>query len=137
MKRYVVNTLATTALALLLLSVIALIFGGKLLFIRSVFQTFLANMIIHAGLLLMHKIEFKYIVLELLADISFIVVVLIACGAIFQWYSSTPIWTLVIMAVVIYLLSLFLNLVCIQQDAREINELIQKRDRKEMENAEK
>ena len=129
MKKYAVNALATTGLSLLLLSVIALMFHAKFLGISAVFETFAANVFIHIGLFFTHKIEFKYAVAESILDVIFIIVVLMICGAVFGWFSSTPIWVLIIMAVVIYLLSIALNLFCMQQEANEINALLQKRNK--------
>ena len=129
MKKYAVNALATTGLSLLLLSVIALMFHAKFLGISAVFETFAANVFIHIGLFFTHKIEFKYAAAEPILDIIFIIVVLMICGAVFGWFASTPIWALVAMAVVIYLLSIALNLFRMQQEANEINALLQKRNK--------
>ena len=131
MKRYAVNALATTGLSLILLSVIALMFHAKFLGVSAVFETFAANVFIHIGLFFAHKIEFKYAVAEPILDVIFIIVVLIICGAVFGWFASTPIWALVVMAVVIYLLSIALNLFRMQQEANEINSLLQKRNKKD------
>lgn len=130
MKKYAVNALATTGLSLLLLSVIALMFHAKFLGISAVFETFAANVFIHIGRFFTHKIEFKYAVAEPILDVIFIIVVLIICGAVFSWFASTPIWALVVMAVVIYLLSIALNLFRMQQEANEINALLRKRNKK-------
>ena len=131
MKKYAVNSLATTGLSLILLSVIALMFHAKFLGISAVFETFAANAFIHIGLFFTHKIEFRHAVAEPVLDVTFIIAVLMICGAVFGWFASTPIWVLVVMAVVIYLLSIALNLFRMQQEANEINALLQKRNKKE------
>ena len=131
MKKYAVNALATTGLSLILLSVIALMFHAKCLGISAVFETFVANVFIHIGLFFTHKFAFKHAAAEPILDVIFIIVVLIICGAVFGWFASTPIWVLVVMAVVIYLLSIVLNLFRMQQEANEINALLQARSKKD------
>ena len=130
MKKRIIHVLATTALSLIILSMIALMSDAKCLFISTVFEAFGANIVIHSGLLHIRRLEFKYAICGFLLDISYAVAVLIVFGAIFDWFASTPIWILVIMAVIVYGLSLFLNLFRMQQDVREINELLQRRDEK-------
>ena len=129
MKRYAVNILATIGLSLITLSIVALMFHASFLEIASVFEAFIVNIIIHIGLLFVKKIECKYTVVESALDIGFIVTVLVVCGALFSWFTSTPIWVLIIMAVVIYLLSIALNLFRMKQEANEINALLQKRNK--------
>lgn len=130
MKRYGVNVLATTGLSLLVLSVVALMFDMSFLEIESVFETFAANIIVHIGLLFVQKIEYKYAAVKPVLDIGFIVTVLVVCGAVFGWFTSTPVWVLVVMAVMIYPLSITLNLFRMQQEANEINALLQKYNKK-------
>ena len=125
-----VNVLATTGLSLIVLSVIAFACGANHLEIASVFETFAANVIIHIGLLLVQNVGCRYAAAEFVLAVGFIILVLIACGAIFGWFASTPIWVLVVMALVIYLLSMTLNLFRMQQEANEINSLLQRRNKK-------
>ena len=130
MKRYVVNVLATTGLSLIVLSVIALICDANHLEIASVFETFAVNIVIHIGLLLVQNIECRYAAVEFVLDVGFVILVLIVCGTIFGWFTSTPIGLLAVMAIVIYLLSITLNLFRMQQEANEINALLQRRNKK-------
>ncbi len=130
MKKILTNIFATTGLSLLLLSAIALCYDAECLYITSVFQTLEANVVIHIGLLFVQKMELKYTMLEGVLEIGIIIGVLIGSGAIFQWFSSTPVWVLIIMGIVIYIVSWALNLLHMKQEAQEINELIKKRNRK-------
>lgn len=130
MKKILTNIFATTGLSLLLLSAIALCYDAECLYITSVFQTLEANVVIHIGLLFVQKMELKYTMLEGVLEIGIIIGVLIGFGAIFQWFSSTPVWVLIIMGIVIYIVSWALNLLHMKQEAQEINELIKKRNRK-------
>lgn len=126
MKKLAVNILCTTGITLVILATIATFCGGSYLFISSVFESFLANIIIHVGLVFAHKFESRYALLEFTLDIGYTVAVVIICGAIFHWYSSTPIWTLTIMAVLIYLIAVLLSTVQMRREVEEINQLLQK-----------
>ncbi len=128
MKKISANILCSTAITLIILAILGLISGAKFLLIHSVFQSFIVNIIIHIGLLFTHKFESSYAILEFMLDIGYMVVVVIIFGAVFNWYNSTPIWVLAIMATIIYFAGILLNIVQVRQEVEEINELLQKRN---------
>ena len=128
MKKITVNILCSTAITLLILAVLGVFSGARFLLIHSVFQSFLVNIIIHTGLIFTQKFESSYAVLEFMLDIGYVVIVVMISGAVFNWYGSTPIWVLVIMAAVIYLAGILLNMVQVRQEIDGINELLQKRN---------
>lgn len=130
MKKILKNIFATTGLSLLLLSAIALCYDAECLYITSVFQTLEANVVIHIGLLFVQKMELKYTLIEGVLEIGIIIGILIEFGAIFHWFSSTPVWVLIIIGIVMYIASWALNLLHMKQEAQEINELIKKRNGK-------
>jgi hypothetical protein len=129
-KRTIMNIMVTTGSALMLLAVFAVIIGGKSIYTQSFFEILGANIVIHLGLILTKKFECSYAVLEYLLDASYITVVLIIFGFIFDWYSSTPVWYLVIMAVVIYAFGIFINIGRTKKNADELNILLQKHKQK-------
>lgn len=127
MKKISVNILCSTAITLLILAILGAISGAQFLFINSVFQCFIVNIVIHIGLLFTHRFESNYAILEFMLDIGYMEAIVIIFGAIFNWYGSTPIWVLAIMTTIIYIVGVFLNMVQIRQEVKEINELLQKR----------
>ena len=127
MKKHLVRILCSTAVTLLVLSLIGTLYGAKFLRISSVFESFAANIVIHLGFMLTSRFESKYIALDSAIDIGYTVIVLIAFGYVFDWFGSTPIWILVIMAIVIYAIGLILSLFRIRSDVKSINELLKKR----------
>lgn len=126
MKKISVNILCSTATTLLILAILGTISGAQFLLINSVFQSFLVNIVIHIGLLFTCRFESSYAILEFMLDISYMEVVVIIFGAIFNWYGSTPIWVLAIMTTIIYIIEVFLNMVQMRQEVKEINKLLQK-----------
>lgn len=125
MKKGVINIFATTGLSLILLSIIARLYDAEFLCIKTVFQVFLLNVVMHLILLLMYKIEIKYLAIEVAIEIVLTVVLSLLFGTIFNWYTSTPLFVLVFMSIAIYVISIVLNILHMKQEADEINELIQ------------
>lgn len=129
MKKFATNVLTTTGLSLVLLSVIALCFQAECIFVQTVFQILGANIVFHSGFLLISKLEMKWPFAELFLNIAMIIILLLVFGSLFDWFSSTPVWILILMGLVIYIISAVLQLFSMRQDAQEINTLI--RERKE------
>lgn len=128
MKKLTVNILCSTGITLIVLAAIAAIFGARFLLISSVFQSLIANMIIHIGLLFTRRFESDYAILEYTLDIGYTTAIVLISGFVFNWYSSTPIGILITMSVVIYCIGILLNTIRIRQDICEINELIKRRN---------
>ncbi len=129
MKKNIVNILATTGISLLLLSVVALSYHGSCIYLETVFQTFGVNIITHLGIIIIKKIELRTIFTEMVLEITFIVCELLVFGRLFHWFTSLSFLLLVCMGVVIYIISLFLNLLQMKQEAKEINLLIKNRNK--------
>lgn len=129
MKKFAINVLTTTGLSLVLLSVIALCFQAECIFVQTVFQILWANIVFHSGFLLISKLEMKWSFAELFLNIAMIIILLLVFASLFNWFSSTPVWILILMGLVIYIISAVLQLFSMRQDAQEINTLI--RERKE------
>ena len=121
MKILIRNTLATSGLTLIILAVVASIYNGEFIFVRSIYECFLANIIIHIGLLIVKILESKYFLIEILFEVSYVLIVLIVSGFLFHWYNSTPIWIIVLMGIGIYFISCWINIFRINQDITFIN----------------
>ena len=129
MRKNIVNILATTGISLLLLSVVALSFHASCIYLETVFQAFGLNIITHLGIMCIKKIELKNIFIEMVSEITFIVCELLVFGQLFHWFTSLSFLLLSFMGVVIYIISLFLNLLQMKQEAKEINLLIKNRNK--------
>ena len=130
MKKMIINIMATTGITLVVLALIGTLYGAKFLCISGVFQSLGANIVMHLGFILTGKFESKYPILEAILDISYTIVVLIIFGAVFNWYRSTPIWVLIIMAVIIYSFGCLISIFRMREDVKDINELLQKRKKR-------
>lgn len=125
MKKWLINIFATTGISLILLSIIAVLYRAEFLCVETVFQVFLVNVIAHLILLLMDKIEIKHAAAEAAIEIVLIAVLSLLFGAVFNWYSSTPLFVLIPMSIAIYVISIVLNILNMKRQADEINKLIQ------------
>lgn len=131
MKRIIRNWLATTGLSLLLLAVVAAVYGGHAIFIVTVFQTGLANLFIHLGLEVFQGFESRYCLVEIGVEIGYVLAVLIIFGLIFDWYESTPLWILVLMGIVVYFVGCLVDVFRIRNDVDTINRQLQLRRKTE------
>ncbi|MCI8835305.1 MAG: hypothetical protein HFH24_08015 [Ruminococcus sp.] len=129
MKKNIVNILATTGISLLLLSVAALLFHASCIYLETVFQAFGVNIITHLGIMCIKKIELRNIFIEMVLEITFIVCELLVFGRLFHWFTSLSFLLLICMGVAIYIISLFLNLLQMKQEAKEVNLLIKNRNK--------
>lgn len=125
MKKGMINIFATTGLSMILLSIIAMFYSAEFLCIKTVFQVFVLNVVVYLILLLIYKIEIRYLAVEVAFEIVLTVALSLLFGAIFNWYTSTPLLVLVLMSIAIYVISIVLNILHMKQEADEINKLIQ------------
>ena len=130
MKKLVINTLSTTCIAIIVLAVIVAYYSWDIHFYSHIFQIFVANIIIHLGLLLTSKVRIGYVVFDMLVDVAYVAVVLIAFGQRFDWFALTPIWLLILMAAGVYAVGYVLDMVRSRAEVNAINKLLQKRDKK-------
>jgi hypothetical protein len=129
-KQAVTTTMFSTGASLVILGVFLVLFDTTLPYVPVVFEIFAANVVINLGIWLLTKLESPNVILEYLRNIGYIIAVLVVFGLIFDWYSTIPVWVLVIMAVVIYLFVIIITITKIRKDTNEINELLQKRKEK-------
>jgi len=122
--------MATTGLAIMVLAAFIMLFGFDLHFSRTVLLTFAANIVIHLGLLVIHKFEIKYLILEVFIDIAYTTIVIVVFGLVFDWFGATPLIIMVAMAVALHLIALFANLAYIREETNTINNLLIRRNKK-------
>jgi len=134
-KKIINYIMFVTGTALVILTVFSLLLNVEINFVPTIFEIFAANIVIILGLFLLGKFEIRYIILEYLIDISYIIAVLIVFGLIFDWYSAIPVWLLIVMAVVIYIFALIFTVTKIRKDAEELNKLLQKQQKNQADSA--
>jgi hypothetical protein len=134
MRKMIANIMATTGISLVLLAVVATLFGGSVIFISSVFQSLFVSAIVHAGLALLQRLEPQHAALAFTLGLGYTIAAVLSFGAIFGWFSSTPVWILVLMSVVIYLAGLLLSIFRTRREADAINSLLRRREQAKEQN---
>jgi len=129
-KKIVNDIMFVTGTVLVILTVFSLSFDVDINFVPTIFEIFAANIVIVLGLFLRGKFEIRNIILEYLIDISYIIVVLVVFGLIFNWYRAIPIWLLLAMAVVVYIFAVIFTVTKLKRDVEELNELLHKHQEK-------
>ena len=127
MKIVVIHIMASTGIIVLALSVVALLYGGKAIFIHTIFEIAVLSTMMHLGFLMTHRLDIQYPVFEIMLDISYTLLMTLILGAVFHWYQSTPVWVLIIMVFVIYLVGCLMDLYRTKEEVRMINELLENR----------
>lgn len=121
MKKVLINIFAMTGLTLVILALIASLYNANFLCISTVYQCFGVNIILYLGLKIVQKFETKYFIIETLLDVTFLLCILIPAGYLFKWYSSTPLWVVILMGFAIYAISCFVNVLRVNEDISFIN----------------
>ena len=124
MKRTILNIMATTGIALVVLSFIAMYYGGSLICVNIVFQVLGLNIIIYAGIHILNRFEYRYPILETGLKLVYIFVLVLISGCIFEWYSSISVFTLGVMTVIIFVVCVCLDMFTLLDEVRTINKMI-------------
>jgi hypothetical protein len=126
MKRTIVNTMFTTGISIVGLTLYFAITDIKIVMVYTILQLLGANVLIHLGLFFRSKFEIQNIFLECLIEISYVIIVLVAFGFIFNWFVAIPVWILIISGIMIYIIAYVLTMSGIKKDMKEINKLLDK-----------
>ncbi len=130
MRQKITGVMATTGVSLLVLATAGKISGAQWLMIDSVFQTFAANIAVHAGFALIKKFAGKHPAAEAALGIVFTFAVLMLFGALFGWFGNgTPPAVLAVISVTVYAAGWLMDLFRAKEDANAINRLLKSKRR--------
>ena len=127
MKKAAISIMASTGIILLVLSAVAAMYGGKAICINTIFEIAMLSILIHCGFIVTHRLDFRYPILEIMADIGYTLAITLILGAVLNWYRSTPVWVLAIMVFVIYMAGCLIDLYRTKEEVKVINELLENR----------
>jgi len=126
MKKTIINIFFTTGISLIGLTLYFAMTHKNTILINTVLELFGANILIHIGLYIREKFDIFNIILEYIIEISYVLIILVGFGIIFNWFSAVPVWILIVSGILIYILTSILTISQIKKDTNEINELLQK-----------
>jgi len=127
MKKIISNILATTGIVLLVLSIVALCYGGTAIFINTVFQILAVNTVVYLGLYLIDFLELRYPILETEVKLVFIFGIVLLTGWLLGWYEFVSVAVLGIMTVIVMIVCVCLDMLSLRTEVKEINELLEER----------
>lgn len=125
-KKFMLHVMATTGITLVVLAVIAACFQGTVIYVKAVFESFLVNLLIHTGYSFFKKKEYRYPIVETMLEMGYTVIVVLIAGQLFGWYDSMPLWCLLLMAILVYVLGIVVSAVSILGEVSTINKLIKR-----------
>ena len=124
MKRTILNIMATTGIVLVVLSFIAMYYGGLLICVNTVFQVLGLNIIIYAGIYILNRFEYRYPLMETGLKLVYILALVLISASIFEWYSNISVFTLGVMTVIIFAVCVCLDMFTLLDEVRTINKMI-------------
>lgn len=131
MKKKITGCLATTALTILVLGIVALLSGGHFLCIETVYQILLANVLIHGWISVVQRFESPYFLMEITFELGGVLLFLIGLGSLFSWYESVSVFTLILMGIIVYVLGCVIQVFQIQNDLDYINDKLAQKEKKQ------
>lgn len=126
MKRMILNIMATTGITLVVLSIVALCYDATVIFINTVFQSFLLNVLIYIGIYILNHFEYRYPILETGLKLLYVLALALVCGWFFGWYVNLSMAVLIIMTVVIFVVCACLDTFSLMDEVKAINVLLEK-----------
>lgn len=130
MKKILSNIMVTTGISLVIMAVLAILYGAKVMLVEGIFQALLVNILIHIGYRLLDKRELKYPILENLISLFYTIVVVISCGELFGWFCNMSEWSMVIATILIYACGVTIGAINVLGEVKSINILLEKQNRK-------
>lgn len=127
MKKTILNIMATTGIALLVLSIFALYYGGTLICVSTVFEVVGLTAVIYAGIYVMNRFEYRYPIVETGLKLIYILTLVLVSGWIFGWYSNMSELALTLMTVIVFAVCMCLDTWNLLDEVKSINELIEKK----------
>lgn len=127
MKKMILNIMATTGVTLVVLAIVALCHDATVIFISSVFQVLLLNVVIYIGLYILNRFEYKYPIVETGLKLAYVLALVLVSGYLFGWYDNMSAVVLGLMTIVIFGVCVFLDTLSLINEVKDINGLIERK----------
>lgn len=124
MKKRISRCLVTTALAVIVLAIIADGCDGQYICTDTIYQILVVNVLIHAGLWLFEEIECSYVYLEIFGEVIMILFIIFVAGFLWKWFDSISMIALTTMGIVVYAVAYAIEAVHIRNDLDKINQML-------------
>ena len=128
-KEWFKNFLSTTAITIIIISLIAAFTGDDNIKLLSLFPSVAANAIIHIGLIFLRKINLEYYLAEMAIEFGFILGVVILTGYLSGWFAATPVWVTIVITAVVFVVGCLISVQHLNKEITEINKEIEQRQK--------
>lgn len=133
-RKLTVNTLATTALSIFLMCIVAAIQKFSLMGIKVPFEILLVNFLAHIGFLLFDLIDMRVRIFNYLVMLVYTLGIIIGFGFLFGWFTVNAIWIVCVVGVAVFGIAVAIDAIKINRDAATINDKLKRlRERKAQE----
>ena len=122
-KQFLNNAFVTTAIVLIVLSVVALWYDGTM----TIFETLLLSVVCEVIKHMMYKIDIANIYLGILLHYLLVLAAVLIFGYAFNWGNQLPVYVLAGMCGVVLILCCYLDISRVKADIDEINGLCENR----------
>ena len=120
-KQFLNNAFVTTAIVLIVLSVVALWYDGTMICISTIFETLLLSVVCEVIKHMMYKIDIANIYLGILLHYLLVLAAVLIFGYVFNWVNQLPVYVLAGMCGVVLILCCYLDISRVKADIDEIN----------------
>ncbi len=120
-KEWFKNFLATTAITIILITLVGIATGDDSVKMISILPSVAANAVIHLGLYAIRQISFRHLLLEVLVEFGFVEGIILATGQISGWFFTTSPWLTVGITAAVFATACLIGIVRLQHDIEEIN----------------
>ena len=126
-KQFLNNVFVTTAIVLIVLSVVALWYDGTMICISTIFETLLLSAVCEVIKHMMYKIDIANIYLGILLHYLLVLAAVLIFGYAFNWGNQLPVYVLAGMCGGVLILCCYLDISRVKADIDEINGLCENR----------
>jgi len=129
MKKTIINMMFTTGTSIVGLTLYFVFIREERILVQTILQLFGANILIHLGLHIRDKFEIRNPLIESVVDNSIMITVLLVFGFVFGWFVKIPVWLLVILAIGLYIITVFITSSEVKKDIEKVNKLLEEQNR--------
>ena len=124
-RAFASNTLATTALSVLIMCLAAAIQGFTLWGVTIPFEMLLVNFLAHAGFFALRRLDLNPIAAYAVM-LVYLTGLLIGFGFLFGWFRTVAIWVICLVGFLVFLAAIAIDVWKVNRDAATINEKLKR-----------
>lgn len=132
LKTFFTNCFTTLSLNIIALAVVSVVLKAPYILATTIFECLTAHLFIHATRMLMNYLNIKNDLLELIANFSVTLLIVLVFGYLFNWFISVPIWICILIVLFVYIAWFIFCEANTSRDIDFINKKLQLRNHKEV-----